>query len=374
MQLRYPDLYVSNCHLEQLISWHVLHPPTDDERRRNNIVCSEWQGNRNPFVDFQSLAWTIRVHETECDEDAWYGDGSTRNEGFIDLVPDIEVDDWNDMSDDAPDYEWLSSMDDNDSEGETKGDGMIVDSTAVDSSTESSEELCASMLAGDIFFYVLQAKPTRIGLIPLVDLPVGLELYLTTSLSFEEVTTNTPLIKMDVDDMIPKGSPFGFGRDFLMGDQWVIETLPPTLSGHEGGGDEVFLFCNSTSSQINLISAITTAGKFQEPDHPLLQNHFGSVVLPEPMDYHIYNGPSFSSQVDYQWALKSSTNWLSLDLPSSNTMDNTGVWRGNNSQEKNTTMSTQQVTNSAGRRVHLARAIVLSIAMVITDSLRYAIT
>ena len=218
MQLRYPDLYISNCHLEQLVSWHVLHPPTADERRRNDIVCSEWQGNRNPFVDFQSLAWTIRVHETECDEDAWYGDGSSRNEDFIDIVPDIEVDDWNadievddwnEKSDDAPDYVGVLLMDDNYSEGETKDDGMIVDSTAVDSSTESSEEQCASLMAGDIFFYVLQAKPTRIGLIPLVDLPVGLGLYLTTSLSFEDVSANIPLIQLDVDDIIHKDSPFG---------------------------------------------------------------------------------------------------------------------------------------------------------------------
>ena len=373
MQLRYPDLYISNCHLEQLISWHVLNPPTDEERRRNDIVCSEWQGNRNPFVDFQSLAWTIRVHETECDEDAWYGDGSTRNEDFIDIVSEIEVDDWSDMSDDEPDYEWLLPLDDNYNEGEATGDGIIVDSTAVDSNTESSEELCASLLAGDIFFYVLQAKPTRLGLIPLVDLPVGLGLYLTTSLSFEEGTTNTPLIELDVDDMIHKGSPFGFGRDFLMGDQWVIETLPPTLGGHEGGGDEVFLFCYSSSSQINLISAITTGGKFQEPDHPLLQNHFGSVVLPEAMDYHIYNGPSFTSQTDYQWALKSSTNWLSLDLPSSTTMDYVDAWRVNENQESNKTMSSQEVTTSGVGRVHLARAIVLSIAMVITNSLLSAI-
>jgi hypothetical protein len=47
--------------LSVLLDWHRRHAPDDFERRRNQLIFEEFQGNRNPFVDFPDLVdavWT----------------------------------------------------------------------------------------------------------------------------------------------------------------------------------------------------------------------------------------------------------------------------------------------------------------------------
>lgn len=46
--------------LETLLRWHELDPVDNWERRRNNIIYEDYQGNRNPFIDhpeFVALIW-----------------------------------------------------------------------------------------------------------------------------------------------------------------------------------------------------------------------------------------------------------------------------------------------------------------------------
>ena len=45
--------------LSTLIRWHFQDPPDDFERRRNDLIFANWQGNRNPFVDHPE--WVLKV-------------------------------------------------------------------------------------------------------------------------------------------------------------------------------------------------------------------------------------------------------------------------------------------------------------------------
>jgi endonuclease I len=72
MDLRYDgtdpatlDLRLTDCpfqperdmaYLSQMLQWHVEDPPDEGEILRNDKACTNWQGNRNPFVDHPTLA------------------------------------------------------------------------------------------------------------------------------------------------------------------------------------------------------------------------------------------------------------------------------------------------------------------------------
>ena len=45
--------------LDTLLQWNLDDPPSDAERTRNMKVCSDYQGNRNPFVDHPEFAAQI---------------------------------------------------------------------------------------------------------------------------------------------------------------------------------------------------------------------------------------------------------------------------------------------------------------------------
>ncbi len=50
--------------LDRLIEWHFAAPPTTFERNRNQIIFTNYQNNRNPFIDHPEYAWSIFVNQT----------------------------------------------------------------------------------------------------------------------------------------------------------------------------------------------------------------------------------------------------------------------------------------------------------------------
>lgn len=49
--------------LDRLIEWHYAAAPDDFERRRNNVIYDDYQGNRNPFVDRPEYVWSVFVDQ-----------------------------------------------------------------------------------------------------------------------------------------------------------------------------------------------------------------------------------------------------------------------------------------------------------------------
>ncbi len=49
--------------LNRMIQWHFAATPTEFERNRNQVIYSNYQGNRNPFIDRPEYAWSIFVDQ-----------------------------------------------------------------------------------------------------------------------------------------------------------------------------------------------------------------------------------------------------------------------------------------------------------------------
>ena len=45
--------------LSVLLQWHAADPPNAAERRRNDLIYTNWQHNRNPFIDHPEYASSI---------------------------------------------------------------------------------------------------------------------------------------------------------------------------------------------------------------------------------------------------------------------------------------------------------------------------
>jgi len=60
--------------MSTLLAWNHQDPPDDFERNRNDIIYSDWQHNRNPFVDYPDFA-------------AWIWEGEAADEDSIIVSP-----------------------------------------------------------------------------------------------------------------------------------------------------------------------------------------------------------------------------------------------------------------------------------------------
>lgn len=302
MNIRYPYLQLTDCpdennyfqmaYLSTLLEWHALDPPSDEERERNDRVCSRWQGNRNPFVDFPDLVQELY--------------GSPQERPFSCAIS---------TQDPTP--------------TPSSGDG------------DSSENATAAQVLkpGDVMVVALHSDdPDLVALVAMTNISAGTELHISDNAwDGYSFYTNEGTISLTLSRSISAGTVFGYGDGLLFGTQWVktdagfalatagdsilISYSLPTFSGETDTIDEEeedmptqfltgFSYSGPWSSPFQSVYATSTSSL------PVSLENF-SVALPH-FDNYAYVGSVTGTKASLQKALTNPSNWEgmnSLDSP-----------------------------------------------------------
>jgi endonuclease I len=70
--------------LGRMIEWHFAAPVDEFERRRNDIIFDNYQGNRNPFIDRPEFVWSVFVDQSN-DSRIEFAGGTTDSNGVSTL-------------------------------------------------------------------------------------------------------------------------------------------------------------------------------------------------------------------------------------------------------------------------------------------------
>lgn len=141
-----PGLTTQMAYLSELLQWHLDDPPDDREVVRNRQVCSRWQGNRNPFVDFPELAIVF------------YGVPAQR-----------PYDCGGDQGDTPPP-----------TPRPTPAPATATEPPIATPASPTSLSVCSQLMAGDVQVVSLSSdNPDSVALVALENLPPGLEIIVT---------------------------------------------------------------------------------------------------------------------------------------------------------------------------------------------------
>ena len=287
MDLRYPDLELTDCpdnedpknqmaYLSTLLTWHELDPPTEMERLRNDRVCSRWQGNRNPFVDYPDLATIIygKPHE-ESDRS-------------------IRCNSNNDHNDDK--------------EKETQPPMQLP-------------------IPGDVMITAVYSdNPDLVELVTLVNLPSGLTIHMTdNAYNGNSFASNEGTISLTLPDKVLAGTVFGYGEGLLYGSSWISKI--DTGFALAARGDTVIVYYTTipNGTDYAYLSALSYSGAFKGSGE-----EYGttSSTLPESIvkysvalthkDNYVYIGPrGFNIKESSQENLVDTRNWEGSNSKSS---------------------------------------------------------
>mmetsp|Transcript_21109 Transcript_21109/g.52343 ORF Transcript_21109/g.52343 Transcript_21109/m.52343 type:complete len:669 (+) Transcript_21109:186-2192(+) len=262
MDLRYPELELTDNpdpnqenqmgKLATLLQWHEEYPPKPSEVQRNDRVCSKWQGNRNPFVDFPDLAKII------------YGDSTIHNvdkDRFLNCGKEGTIHD----NDPSP------------------GDVMIVG--------------------------VHSDNPDAVALVALRDLPKGWVIRITdnayVNTSFK---SNEGTLSLSLSNIIPAGTVFGYGGGMLYGSAWHAMSQDQNFDLSVSG--DTIAVCATTERNPDIctvLSAVSVAGdKFG--DFPESVADF-SVALGS-LDNYVYTGETNGEKESLQKYLINNDYWM----------------------------------------------------------------
>lgn len=262
MDLRYPELELTDNpdpnqenqmgNLATLLQWHEKYPPESLEVQRNNRVCSKWQGNRNPFVDFPDLAKII------------YGDSTIHNadkEGFLNCGKESTT------RDVAP----------------SPGDVMIVG--------------------------VHSDNPDAVALVALRDLPKGWVIRITdNAYDNSSFKSNEGTLSLTLSNTIPAGTVFGYGAGMLYGSAWHAMSEDKNFDLSVSG--DTVAVCAATERNpdvCTVLSAVSVAGD-KSSDLPESVADF-SVAL-GTLDNYAYTGKTNGGKESLQKDLINNDYWM----------------------------------------------------------------
>jgi len=336
-------------YFSRLVKWHLEDPPNQREINRNDAICQQYQGNRNPFVDFYEESWALldfeRIEREVCAAGTWNSD-------------------WG--SDDDDNYAATSES------AEDDGTDNRIESTP-DTTTQDQIEFgtfgCNELMPGDISFFMVQPDMNKddstdlsqieewqrksFGLVTLVDLEPGLVLYVAgvdDEVDGMGIEWEGGVLKLEVPEKgIPTGSYFGHGSRMYLDAQWepVLESGMRN-SEFRFSVHQLYLYCTSdneatvdsaTEQAYKILAAMSTTGrsfgnnglpsyweKFQA-EHSnvrLSENfsdgkHYGLIVLPEDASDsetsggYRYAGPTFTKHDLYAKALIDEAYWKRIN-------------------------------------------------------------
>ena len=304
-------------YFSRLVQWHRENPPSQHEIDRNQKICEQYQGNRNPFVDFYEESWTLldfdRIEREVCN-----GKGYSNHQG--ESNDDTYYDD-----------DFVATQ-----------QHTISDEHLTKDSQEDTKNgyACGDLIPGDVSFFMVQPgtidssdkrnylnqdeelQRESFGLVALVDLEPGLTLYVV-GVDDDDIGSDSDIdiinatateghygsdggrLKVEVPKKgIPNGSYFGFGKGLYLGDQW--EPVLEEGVSHRFSVQQLYLYCidrddedeigdSSMMDEYKILAAMSTTGySFGENELPSywenFQNQHSSIILSETFTNGIYYG------------------------------------------------------------------------------------
>lgn len=253
-----PFTNVEFGYLSELLRWHEDDPVSEDERFRNNRGCEQWQGNRNPFVDFPELV------------NVFYSQGPD------DVLPNTFT---------------------------------YSRCTAPTPSPTATPNPCRELLSpGDIpIFLVNSDDPDQVVFLPTVDInpsvgslfltdnPWDGEQFLSTEGTFEFIIPQEGILA---------GTIFGFGEPSPFWQNWTeFDDGGDFLFDIQTAGDNLFLYCLDADNLPNIINGWTNSEAWLEPGLTVDEYGSNASAVPEQLlndgsvalrhaDNCIYAGPS----------------------------------------------------------------------------------
>lgn len=230
-------------YLSQLLQWHMWDPVNDAERERNKKVCSDWQGNRNPYVDFPELV-VKHFGSPQSPPDPLIGTGYATCPAQAPNVPaPVPVT--------AP-----APM------------PLVTTKSPTKSPTKAPvvdlgiPESCRGLKGGDLMISGFNSVGSldEIVLTPLRDIPGGAMIYITDNAwTGTKFRTNEGTARLLIPSAgIPKGIPIGYGGS-ATAYQTAYDSLWIGSVQLSTSGDNIHVYCLDSKSSVVHLSAVTYA-------------------------------------------------------------------------------------------------------------------